>query len=92
VIDSYFRSILTVLNSSLIVASHNVNFDKLSTQFGVRRFTYAYHYQRAEGSFVFRYDNTGHFPGLLLFPHHKHVGDESNVIPHRPSHPRRGDR
>ncbi len=108
-IDPYFRSILTVLNSSRVVESHNVTFDKRSatagyirgdvyfqngsllhfreyvnTRFGVTRFTYAYHYQRADGSFAFRYDNTGHFPGFTNFPHHKHVGDETSVIPHRP--------
>ena len=31
---------------------------------------------------VFRYDNTGHHKKLNLptYPHHKHVGSESNVV------------
>ena len=45
------------------------------------RFTYTYHYQRADGTLIFRYDNTPHFPGLRNSPHHKHDGDENNVAP-----------
>jgi hypothetical protein len=41
---------------------------------------YVYHCQRADGSLVFRYDNTTHFPDLLTHPHHKHDGDEANVV------------
>lgn len=36
---------------------------------------YAYHYQRANGELVFRYDNVPHYPDIKTFPHHKHVGD-----------------
>jgi hypothetical protein len=43
------------------------------------RYTYAFHYKKADGVFVFRYDDTRHYPHLPNFPHHKHVGDESNV-------------
>ncbi len=48
------------------------------------RSMYAYHYQHADRSLIFRYDNTKHFFELPHFPHHKHVGDETTVIPHRP--------
>lgn len=34
----------------------------VNTEFGVERLTYVYHYQRADETFVFRYDNTAHFP------------------------------
>lgn len=34
---------------------------------------YAYHYQRADGTLVFRYDNVPHHPEIVTFPHHKHV-------------------
>lgn len=40
---------------------------------------YAYHYQRADGTIVFRYDNAPHFPNLPTAPNHKHVG-ETDVI------------
>jgi hypothetical protein len=49
-------------------------------QHGVERYMYAYHYQRPDDTFVFRYDNTPHFPTLHTFPHHKHAGGESNVV------------
>lgn len=34
---------------------------------------YAYHYQRADGILIFRYDNEPHWPNLPSFPHHKHL-------------------
>ena len=48
----------------------------------IERYTYAYHYQRDDGAFIFRYDNTEHHQKLNLgtFPHHKHIGSETNVI------------
>ncbi|MBV6400811.1 MAG: hypothetical protein CNIPEHKO_01105 [Anaerolineales bacterium] len=45
---------------------------------------YAYHYQRADGSFVFRYDNTAHHKHISTFPNHKHLTDgniESSAVP-----------
>ena len=36
---------------------------------------YNYHYQRADGTQVFRYDNSPHYPELPGFPEHKHEGD-----------------
>jgi len=47
----------------------------------IDRYKYAYHYQTADGSLVFRYDRTPHFPQLANFPHHKHIGEETDVIP-----------
>lgn len=46
----------------------------------VERFTilkarYTYHYQRADSSLVFRYDNVPHHPEIKTHPHHKHIGD-----------------
>lgn len=40
---------------------------------------YAYHYQSASGDIIFRYDNAPHYPNIITYPHHKHVG--SNVEP-----------
>lgn len=45
---------------------------------------YSYHHQREDGSLIFRYDDTPHFPALPQFPHHKHLGDQANVIPTQP--------
>ena len=43
------------------------------------RYKYAYHYQLADETIIFRYDNARHFPNLPTAPHHKHVG-ETDVI------------
>jgi len=51
-------------------------------RFTIRKVRYAYHYQRAAGDLVFRYDNVPHYPNIKTFPHHKHVGD--TVVPARP--------
>ena len=40
-----------------------------------RRIAYKFHYQRADGTLVFRYDSSPHHPHLSTFPSHKHVGD-----------------
>ncbi len=39
---------------------------------------YAYHYQRADGRLVFRYDNAPHHRELPGFPEHKH--EESRIV------------
>jgi len=52
----------------------------VNLRLGDRPTVYVYHYQRADHSLVFRYDNSNHFPHLPGFPHHKHVNDETNVV------------
>jgi hypothetical protein len=56
----------------------------VNVQRGIDRYMYAYHYQRPDGTLVFRYDNTPHFSALPTFPHHKHEGTESTVLPATP--------
>ncbi|MCS6804453.1 MAG: DUF6516 family protein [Acidobacteriota bacterium] len=51
-----------------------------NVQHGVERYMYAYHYQGADGTLIFRYDNAPHFPALSTFPHHKHDGHEYTVV------------
>jgi hypothetical protein len=53
----------------------------VNTQDRIERYMYVYHYQRADQTLIFRYDNTTHYPGLANFPHHKHITGESNVVP-----------
>ena len=43
---------------------------------GVAKVHYGYHYQRADGKTVFRYDNAPHHRAVKTFPHHKHVGEK----------------
>lgn len=52
----------------------------INLQLDARPSVYVYHYQRADGSLVFRYDNAPHFPALENFPHHKHHLAEANVV------------
>jgi hypothetical protein len=52
----------------------------VNVEHGVERYMYAYHYQRPDGTLVFRYDNTPHFPTLPTFPHHKHEISDANVM------------
>ena len=52
----------------------------VNQQQDIERYMYVYQYQSTTGAFVFRYDNTPHFPHLLSFPHHKHEGSEANVV------------
>jgi uncharacterized protein DUF6516 len=45
---------------------------------------YAYHYQKADGTVIFRYDNTAHHKSVSTFPYHKHLQDgevESSDVP-----------
>jgi hypothetical protein len=39
----------------------------------LQKVMYAYHYQTAEGKFIFRYDNTAHHKAVPTFPYHKHL-------------------
>ena len=41
----------------------------------VRRLTYKFHYQHADGILIFRYDDAPHHRHLSSHPHHKHIGD-----------------
>lgn len=42
---------------------------------------YAYHWQKADGSLLVRWDNAAHYPDINTHPHHKHVVVETNVQP-----------
>jgi hypothetical protein len=44
--------------------------------FAIVKVRYNYHYQRADNTLVFRYDNAPHYPDLPGFPEHKHEGDD----------------
>lgn len=46
--------------------------------------SYTYQYMRADGTLIFRYDDTNHFPHLHTAPHHKHVGENEVIPAHAP--------
>jgi hypothetical protein len=39
----------------------------------VRRVSFVFHYQQANGSLIFRYDSSPHYPQISTFPSHKHT-------------------
>lgn len=40
-----------------------------------QKLMYAYHYQKSDGTLIFRYDDTAHHSSVSTFPHHKHIAD-----------------
>ena len=44
--------------------------------FTIIKTRYNYHYQRADGTLIFRYDNAPHHPDLPGFPEHRHEGHQ----------------
>lgn len=56
----------------------------INVQDAIDRYMYVYQYQSPKGILLFRYDNSPHFPHLPTFPHHKHVGSETNVVAANP--------
>jgi hypothetical protein len=46
---------------------------------------YTYQYMQADGTLIFRYDDTDHFPNLSGAPHHKHIGETEVVAAQPPS-------
>lgn len=53
----------------------------VNVEHGTDRYMYVYQYQHSDDTLIFRYDNAPHYPDLPSFPHHKHDGNESNVVP-----------
>jgi hypothetical protein len=76
----FIRGEISFLDGSQLHLREFVNVER-----GTERYMYAYHYQRPNGTLVFRYDNAPHFPALSTFPHHKHEASEANVVAASPS-------
>lgn len=71
----FIRGDISFLDGSQLHLREFVN-----VEHGTERYMYAYHYQRPDGTLVFRYDSTPHFPALATFPHHKHEASEATVV------------
>ena len=39
----------------------------------IEKIFYRYHYQHANGTLIFRYDNAPHHPEIAPYPHHIHI-------------------
>jgi hypothetical protein len=61
-------------DNSLLEVSEAIYFDSEKFLW----LSYRYHYQKPDGSVIFRYDNTPHYPHVDTYPDHKHVG--SSVV------------
>ncbi len=44
-------------------------------RYAIVKSRYVYHYQRADGALILRYDNALHHPEVTTYPHHKHTSD-----------------
>jgi len=51
----------------------------VTTDPSVQLISYTYHYMRANGTPIFRYDDSDHYLHITTAPHHKHIG-KSKVI------------
>ena len=51
----------------------------------LQKLMYAYHYQKANGELIFRYDNTAHHRSVPTFPIHKHLADGQVTSSEAPS-------
>ena len=63
----FIRGTVYFVDGSLLHLREFVNM-----QPDAERYMYVYHYQRRDGTLVFRYDNSPHFPALSTYPHQRH--------------------
>jgi hypothetical protein len=89
-VEGYQEQVLTRDRVNLRIRLRFVNNSLLEISEAIRivdsNFTwlsYRYHYQRPDGSVIFRYDNTPHHPDVKTHPDHKHIG-ESVIESQRP--------
>ncbi len=79
--DGHLRARLRLSGGDTLEFSEYV---QLSASGQITVVTYSYHWCRANGELIKRWDNTPHFPRLPNFPHHIHVGDETTVVAGHP--------
>lgn len=63
---------------------HFREFVQVTQNTPVNRYMYAFQYMKADGTLIFRYDDTKHFPNLSTAPHHKHIGENDVVAAETP--------
>lgn len=56
----------------------------VTTEPTVQKISYTYHYMRADGTLIFRYDDADHYPHLPTAPHHKHIGEHEVIAANPP--------
>lgn len=75
--EGFIRGELYLVDGSILHLREFVD-----VEISVDRLMYAYQYIDSSMKLIFRYDNTGHHEklGIPTYPHHKHQGNEDNVI------------
>ncbi len=73
-----YRLRVTLLDGSLLQCVERAHVE--SEVFHIER--YSFHWQRADGTFLRRWDNAPHHREIPSFPHHVHIGEECNVLTH----------
>ena len=75
--EGFIRSEVYFVDGSILHLREFVD-----VEIDVDRLVYVYQYMDPDKELVFRYDNTGHHKELNLptYPHHKHEGNEHNII------------
>ena len=66
---------------------HFREFVQVGQNVAVNRYMYAFQYMKTDGTLIFRYDDTKHFPHLPTAPHHKHVGEMEIIAADAPDLP-----
>ena len=70
VLNHYDLDDATLLKLRIDLLDGSVLFTKEYIDESVRK--YAFQWQKADDSWLIRWDNVPHFPKLISFPHHKH--------------------
>lgn len=70
VLDYYDIDDATLLKLRIILLDGSVLFTKEYTD--ETKHNYAFHWQKADATWLMRWDNVPHFPKLASFPHHQH--------------------
>ncbi len=77
-VSGYLRARLDFLDTSWLEFSE---YFERTPDNAIEVVTYSYHWGRADGTLIMRWDNTPHHPTLDGFPHHVHDGRSGEVQP-----------
>lgn len=76
--EAYIKIRLTLIDDSLLdVTEYIYAAEENNAQ--IKR--YSYHWMDASTQLRVRWDNVPHYPDIPGYPHHRHEGDQKNVLP-----------
>ena len=79
--DIFIQARITLVNGSYLRISE---YGEGNDSGNIQVIMYTYHWMDADKNLIIRWDNAEHYPTLPGFPHHRHDGDEKNVLPGEP--------